>query len=56
MLGVELEDEFPKRTWRWFAVKVGYILNSDNPLARKFSKPEPVGDNSIQDGGDPGLD
>lgn len=43
LYGIEIEDEFPVRSWRWFTVKVRGLLQSDTPLARHFAPtPEPA--------------
>lgn len=38
--GLELEDEFLSRSWRWFTVKVSGLLIADTRLARCF-RPDP---------------
>jgi hypothetical protein len=38
--GVELEDAFLTRSWRWFTVKLSGLLAADTRLSRHF-RPEP---------------
>jgi hypothetical protein len=38
--GIELEDVFLTRSWRWFTVKVSGLLVAETRLARYF-RPDP---------------
>jgi hypothetical protein len=38
--GIELEDAYRTRSWRWFCVKVRGLLMNSTPIARHFA-PEP---------------
>jgi hypothetical protein len=44
--GIELEDAYPVRSWRWFTVKVRGLLLNPTPLSRHFAPaapdPEPI--------------
>ena len=39
--GVDLEDEVPRRTWRWFRVRLNHLLSTENALSRHFRAQEP---------------
>lgn len=34
--GIELEDAYRTRSWRWFRVKIRGLLQNDTPLMRHF--------------------
>jgi len=43
LYGIEVEDAYPVRSWRWFTVKVGGMFSADTALARHFAPtPEPA--------------
>jgi hypothetical protein len=37
VLGIDLEDAWHRKSWRWFAVRVKHLLSQDTPLARFFA-------------------
>jgi len=36
ILGVDLEEVWRSKSWRWFTVRVHGLLSTDTPLARHF--------------------
>lgn len=36
-LGIDLEDVWRRKSWRWFSVRVKHLLSTDTPLARYFA-------------------
>jgi hypothetical protein len=36
-LGIDLEDVWRRKSWRWFTVRVKHLLSTDTPLARFFA-------------------
>ncbi|MGO1320917.1 MAG: hypothetical protein ACTMIK_11785 [Galactobacter sp.] len=34
MFNTVLEDEFPRRSWRWFSAHVSALINSENVFSR----------------------
>ncbi len=38
--GLVLEDEFPRRSWRWFTTHVNTLINTDNAFSRALTPPE----------------
>lgn len=39
---IDLEDELPRRSWRWFRVRVTHLLNGDTALRNHFRTREDV--------------
>jgi len=39
--GIDLEDALTTRTFRWFSVRVAYLLAHDNPFGRFFAPRPP---------------
>ncbi|MCC2033065.1 hypothetical protein [Microbacterium allomyrinae] len=37
VLGIDLEDVWARKSWRWFNVRVRNLLSTDTPLARYFA-------------------
>ncbi|WP_350347263.1 hypothetical protein ABIQ69_11540 [Agromyces sp. G08B096] len=40
ILGVDLEDVWRRKSWRWFETRVRGLLSIDSPLARFFAPDE----------------
>ncbi|HEY2644841.1 MAG TPA: hypothetical protein VGI56_13885, partial [Galbitalea sp.] len=38
VFGIDLEDEWLHRSWRWFDVRLSYLLQNPNPLRDHFNK------------------
>jgi len=52
-LGIDLEDVWHAKSWRWFATRVRGLLSDDTPLARFFApdQPEPGSEKPEADDG-----
>jgi hypothetical protein len=36
VLGIDLDRAWRKRSWRWFSLRLSYLLRTDTPLQRFF--------------------
>lgn len=42
VLGVDLEEVWNRKSWRWFSVRLSHLLSTDTPLARFFAPRDSV--------------
>jgi len=47
-LGIDLEEVWHRKTWRWFTARVAILLADDNPFGRLMN-PQPVKDEQTEE-------